>query len=272
MHFDGHLLFRITKTFAPSRLLPLNRSLGVTSRLKLLQIVSTAEVPLQLRAEVSRWLTRFATKPKPPPSIPIPGPSSLALGSAVNASASLASSFASKMLSAFSSSTPLKASPSSTRASTPVQLPPSVPAASSDPFVILPSALFLRIVSATLKVTPTPHFAAEMVRATKKSLPTNTSYSLIWTGKDEYDASYDYDTASDGIANEASGRSVFEGLLSRLDRNGRVFIGFPCVFRLVLVRRAHADDSGDLPLYRKCTERSKLLDVLLQSLRDLFLP
>lgn len=173
--------------------------------MKILRLNSISEVPVQLRAEVSHWLTLTSAKPKPIEA---------AAASVVAAS----SSFASKMLAAFSSkpSTP----------SLPIT-PAATPSHSSikDPFALLPVTLFLRVVSGSMKVSASSSFSAEMIRATKKALPVLTAYSLIWTGKDEFDA-----TQGMGVkqtAEEEDARRVFAGLLSNLDSNGRVFIGFP---------------------------------------------
>lgn len=94
--------------------------------------------------------------------------------------------------------------------------------AKQDPLSLVVATLFLRTVVGSMRVSPSSAFSAEMVRATKKALPAVTAYSMIWTGKDEFDASQG--TRSE---EEDDTRRVFAGLLSNLDQNGRVFIGFP---------------------------------------------
>ncbi|CEQ42128.1 SPOSA6832_03919 [Sporobolomyces salmonicolor] len=130
------------------------------------------------------------------------------------AAASTTTSFASKMLAAFSSK-----SSSSTPSPAPTP-PPSKK--DKEPLDFTTVTLFLRAVAATLKVSPSSHFHTEMVRATKKALPSMTRYSLIWTGKDEFDASQGNEDDEAEVA-----RRVFSGLLSSLDVQGRVSIGFP---------------------------------------------
>lgn len=201
------LLFRISKSLAPSRLITPRPNLASTSPLKFLHLISISEVPLQLRAEVSRWLASYGAKPKP---------AAVSLAAAATAT----SSFATKMLAAFSKPRPIPAPPSTA----------STPTPSTDPFDLLLSTLFLRTVSAELKVTPLSHFSAEMLRATKKALPKSTAYSLIWTSKDEFDASRDSGSSHEkgkGVEGDEDARRVFTGLLSDLETNGRVFIGFP---------------------------------------------
>jgi hypothetical protein len=176
-------------------------------------------------------MTVYAAKPKPTASLaPI-----------------VSSSFASKMLAAFSSKSNAPSPAPSTNSTSPLST-------MQDPFTLLSATLFLRTVSGavfplllqplsfvsnlchtfpgTLKVTPSAHFSAEMLRATKKGLPSTTIYSLIWTGKDEFDASQAGSEGGAGMGKsleDEDARRVFAGLLSDLDSNGRVFIGFPSV-------------------------------------------
>ncbi|KAL8283592.1 hypothetical protein RQP46_005387 [Phenoliferia psychrophenolica] len=204
MHFDNHVLFRVTKTLAPTRPLTMNLNLASLSPLKILRLEKVEEAPLQLRAEVSHWLASYAIKPKPTPS----------LATAAASATAATTSFASKMLSAFTSRAPTPTTP--LRSSTPTTSPSTV--AKPDPFSFLIANLFLRTVSATLRVSPPAHFSQEMVRATKKNLPARTVFSLIWTSKDEFEV---------GADGEVEAKRVFAGLLSDLETNGRVFIGFP---------------------------------------------
>jgi len=209
LYFDSHLLFRVHKTLAPSRSIALKTNLSNSSPLKILKLTGVEEAPIQLKAEVSRWMVQYATKPKPPPP------------SLASAAAST-TSFASKMLAAFSSRT-TSHSPSSTP---PANALPPIEKKVHSPLSFLTVTLFLRTVAATLKVSPSSHFSQEMMRATKKALPSVTKYSLIWTGKDEFEASRggSGDKAEEG---EEEARRVFSGLLSTLDAQGRVSIGFP---------------------------------------------
>ncbi|GAA6001650.1 hypothetical protein JCM10207_002248 [Rhodosporidiobolus poonsookiae] len=206
LYFDGHLLFRVNKTLAPSRPIPLKPALASQSPLKILRLKSVEEAPFQLKAQCSNWMLKYASKPKP------------AVTALASAAAASTSSFASKMLAAFSS----KPSHSASAAPTP---PPPPPQPAKDPFAFLTVTLFLRAVAGTLTVSPSSSFNAEMLRATKKSLPRSTRYSLLWTGKDEFDASHRSMYESDSA--EADARRVFSGLRSAdLAQQGRVAIGF----------------------------------------------
>ncbi|GAA5870207.1 hypothetical protein JCM16303_001925 [Sporobolomyces ruberrimus] len=204
LYFDSHLLFRIHKTLAPARAIPPKPNLANYSPLKILKLTAIEEAPIQLKADVSRWMIKYATKPKVVPSLA--------------AAAASTTSFASKMLAAFSART----TSSSTSA---IPTPPPIARKEEDPLSFLTVTLFLRTVAGTLKVSPSSHFSSEMVRATKKALPSVTKYSLIWTGKDEFEAIRG--AGETGNEGEEEARRVFSGLLSNLDTQGRVSIGFP---------------------------------------------
>ncbi|GAA5899994.1 hypothetical protein JCM6882_007020 [Rhodosporidiobolus microsporus] len=212
LFYDGHLLFRVSKTLAPSRPIPLKPQLASVSPLKILRLRSVEEAPFQLRAEVSNWMLRYAVKPKP------------AVAALASAAASTTSSFASKMLAAFSSKSSHHSS-SSTPSTSSAPTPPPAAKPTKDPLSHLTVTLFLRTVAGTLTVSPSSHFNAEMMRATKKALPSTTKFSLIWTTKDESDASYR--TLYEKDDDEAEARRVFSGLISSdLSKQGRVAVGF----------------------------------------------
>lgn len=216
LHFDGHRIFTVTKTLAPGRPLPLRQNLQSTSSQKLLRVTEIEEAPFQLKAQVSRWLLQ---------SLPRPKPSVAALTSAAAASTT---SFASKMLAAFSG----RASSTSkdVAKTAPVPITATTPQLPKDLLAEVTVTLFLRTVAASLKVSPSSHFANEMLRATKKALPSMTRYSLVWTGKDEYEASHGSTlTGPTGDSDESdAARKVFSGLLpTDLGTvQGRVAIGF----------------------------------------------
>ncbi|GAA5857149.1 hypothetical protein JCM8547_009340 [Rhodosporidiobolus lusitaniae] len=217
LYFDSHLIFRITKTLAPSRPIPLKPQLASVSPLKILRLKSVEEAPFQLKAEVSHWVLRSAVKPKP------------AVAQLAASAVSSSTSFATRMLSAFSSShKPSSSSSSSVPSPAPSPSPASGKPAAKDPLSHLTVTLFLRTVASALSVSPSSHFQAEMLRSTKKPLPATTKYSLIWTGKDEFDASHRLSDVAGGAAeDDVESRRVFSGLLSSdLEQQGRVAVGF----------------------------------------------
>ncbi|EPB82838.1 hypothetical protein HMPREF1544_10405 [Mucor circinelloides 1006PhL] len=74
-------------------------------------------------------------------------------------------------------------------------------------------SIFLRVVAGALKVSVSRDFEKEMERATKKKPPSTTKFQLVYTGKEELDAS-------------ENGNQIFKDLIP-FPHQGRVFIGFP---------------------------------------------
>lgn len=73
--------------------------------------------------------------------------------------------------------------------------------------------IFLRVVAGSLNVRVSPAFEREMERATKKKPPKTTTYQIVYTGRQELDAS-------------ENNSSIFKDLVP-FPQQGRVFIGFP---------------------------------------------
>lgn len=74
-------------------------------------------------------------------------------------------------------------------------------------------SIFLRVVTGALKVSVSRDYEKEMERATKKKPPKTTKFQLVYTGKEELDAS-------------ENRNQIFKDLIP-FPHQGRVFIGFP---------------------------------------------
>lgn len=74
-------------------------------------------------------------------------------------------------------------------------------------------SIFLRVVTGLLQVNVSRDYEKEMERATKKKPPKTTKFQLVYTGKEELDAS-------------ENGNQIFKDLIP-FPHQGRVFIGFP---------------------------------------------
>ncbi|KAI9320075.1 hypothetical protein BX666DRAFT_1853391 [Dichotomocladium elegans] len=73
--------------------------------------------------------------------------------------------------------------------------------------------IFLRVVTGSLAVRVSPAFEREMERATKKKPPKTTTFQIVYTGRQELDAS-------------ENNSDIFKDLVP-FPNQGRVFIGFP---------------------------------------------
>ncbi|KAG0933842.1 hypothetical protein G6F57_009475 [Rhizopus arrhizus] len=84
---------------------------------------------------------------------------------------------------------------------------------SSTSFPVEKASIFLRVVTASLNVSVTKDYEKEMERATKKKPPKTTKFQLVYTGKEELDAS-------------ENNNAIFKNLIP-FPNQGCVFIGFP---------------------------------------------
>jgi hypothetical protein len=75
------------------------------------------------------------------------------------------------------------------------------------------ASIFLRVVTGTLDVNVPANFVREMERSTKKKPPKTTKFQLVYTSKEELDAS-------------ENKHHIFKDLMP-FPHQGRVFIGFP---------------------------------------------
>ncbi|KAI6004333.1 hypothetical protein EDC04DRAFT_2908168 [Pisolithus marmoratus] len=92
----------------------------------------------------------------------------------------------------------------------------------SDSMPVHESKMDLVMFTAEVDVTAGKMLSKELYRCTKKNLPTHLKYSLIYTGKDEYDQSR---TGEQKLFHEST--SAFRGLRADLDgaTHTRIFIG-----------------------------------------------
>ena len=97
------------------------------------------------------------------------------------------------------------------------------------------ASIHLRIATAHVSVSADKPFEREIERSTKKPPPKVTAFHLIFTGKEEYDASFpdqdeDVDASvsapSSGAPLDRGVRQIFSGLMPRLEDQGHAFIGF----------------------------------------------
>ncbi|RDX42682.1 hypothetical protein OH76DRAFT_1410943 [Lentinus brumalis] len=199
---DDKRLSRLTKAPGIPKALSLPRGLKAYSPLNTMQVSGIQATPLSIKAEVMQWVYMAGTEkpqPKKEPPKPVAG----------------GGGFFSSL---FSSLTGASGAPS--RTNTPAPAPSTVP--QIDPQTIVESNVVLSIFAADIAVKLDKKMITELNRSTKKNPPTRMKYELIYTGKNEYDASKSED--------EQHGRStgsVFQGLRADIEGTGqaRVFIG-----------------------------------------------
>jgi len=216
LYFDDHLMCKLVKKLAPPQILSTPSNITLSTSSSMMKIQSVEQTSVQIDTDILKWTLQYS-KPK----------SKLAIKNAAITAATSTTSFAARMLSAFTKSSSSVPAPSSPNPSTPKDSSPDT----SSQLSTLKASVFLRVVTGNVNVSIPSAFSAELERATKKPPPKKTQYALIWTNKDEFEAGKDSSSAQSGLSKLLSGdetaRAIFDGLISDLDVQGRVFIGFP---------------------------------------------
>ncbi|KAH7337817.1 hypothetical protein B0J17DRAFT_664321 [Rhizoctonia solani] len=197
LFFDGRCLAKVEKEVGSPRKLAIPRGLKLTSPGGTMNATGMSSTSLYMKATVLRWVYNTGTDKKPIPSDKAAKPAP-------------ATSFFSSLFSSFTS------------APSPAPTPARLPDPEKDPLEALESTVQLSIYAAEVSVRLDNRMNTELERATKKKPPSTSTYQLIYTGKDEYDAS----KKEDEKEFKDTG-SVFQGLRADLDGTGHahVFIG-----------------------------------------------
>ncbi|CAE6384073.1 unnamed protein product [Rhizoctonia solani] len=197
MFFDGRCLAKVGKKVDSPQRLVMPRGLKLTSPGGMMNATGMTSTSLYMTATVLRWVYNTGTDKKPVPSDKAAKPAP-------------ATSFFSSLFSSFTS------------ASSPAPVPVPLPEPEKDPLEEIESTVKLSIYAAEISVRLDSRMNTELERATKKKPPSTSTYQLIYTGKDEYDAS----KKEDEKEFKDTG-SVFQGLRADLDGTGHahVFIG-----------------------------------------------
>ncbi|KAG8689809.1 hypothetical protein FRC09_012247, partial [Ceratobasidium sp. 395] len=198
MYFDGRCLARVEKEVGIPRNVSIPRGLKGTTPGGMMNATGITSTSLYMKATVLRWVYDTGTEKKPPPSDKAAKPAP-------------ATSFFSSLFSTFTSAAP-----------SPAPTPTRPPEPEKDPLEALVSTVQLSVFAAQVGVRLDKRMSTELERATKKKPPATSTYQLIYTGKDEYDASKQEDEKE-----FQSTGSVFQGLRADLDGTGHahVFIG-----------------------------------------------
>ncbi|KAG5646295.1 hypothetical protein DXG03_003892 [Asterophora parasitica] len=189
-------LARLKKTPGPPKELGLPGGLRNTSSSGIVTVKNIKTIPLHIQASVMQWVYTSGSEKLRPISASKPKPTSGFFSSIFTSIASTASPQRSPV--------------------------PLSPVKNLDPLVVNETNVSLSIFSADVDIRLSKKVADELHRSTKKNPPTKIKYELIYTAKDEYDAS----KKEDELQTSATG-SIFQGLRADLDGSGttRIFIG-----------------------------------------------
>ncbi|KIJ33557.1 hypothetical protein M422DRAFT_783144 [Sphaerobolus stellatus SS14] len=199
--FDGHRIAKLTKEKGVSKVIQMPAGLKKGTEGGTMTMTGVKTTSLNITAEVVRLVYTGGSERKPPPR-PAPAPK-----------APVQASFFSSLFSSLTSgpSTPL-----------PLPSPTLEPVVQIDPMTPVSSHVILSVFSGEVTVTLGQKIILELHRSTKKNPPTKLKLELIYTGKDEYDAS----KKDEEDLFQKTG-SLFQGLRADLEGIGsaRVFIG-----------------------------------------------
>ncbi|KZO98233.1 hypothetical protein CALVIDRAFT_535334 [Calocera viscosa TUFC12733] len=196
VYWNEKRLIRIVKELDEPRTLGLPRELSGASPGKIMTVRGIDQTAFRMKASILRWVYSTGIT-KPLISIPVPSQSNER-----------------GFFSAFFSRKQAAATPP------PVPTPPIQ--SEPDPFTEIDSNVALNVYSANVDVKLDRKLLQELERATKKRPPSKTVYHLIYTSKEDYDAS-----AKEDLREFQATGSVFRGLRADMDHTGlaKVFIG-----------------------------------------------
>ncbi|KAG1807427.1 uncharacterized protein BJ212DRAFT_1449281 [Suillus subaureus] len=195
---DSHRLAHLTKSPGVPRELGLLKGLKKSSGLGLMSVKSVQSAATRIQAQVMHAVYDLGTEK--PLVLPVGEPRKVSQGG-----------FFSSLLSTFTSHhQPVLAKP----------LPQ--PQVNKDPTGVYTSSVTLTMFNADVDVKLDKKLQSELHRSTKKNPPNHLNYSLIYTGKDEYNVSIEEEKSQ-----PVSCGSVFQGLRADLNGAGQahVFIG-----------------------------------------------
>ncbi|TCD69784.1 hypothetical protein EIP91_006320 [Steccherinum ochraceum] len=213
--FDGHRLARITRERGAPSALTLRPNLKTDSSKGMMRVAGVEQIPLSIRAEVMRCVyVAGSTKQRRPQT---PSPSARPV-------AAVTSGFFSSLFSSFGNSTPRTATPvPSANAVVTKEIEYAKEAAEQIKLLeVTETSVLLSVFAVDINVKLDEKIRQELLRATKKNPPGKMRLELIYTGKDEYDAS-----KKEGSKQPEDTGSIFQGLRADIEGTGtaRVFIG-----------------------------------------------
>ncbi|TFY51778.1 hypothetical protein EVJ58_g10387 [Rhodofomes roseus] len=189
VYLDDTRISRLTKQPGIMKSVGVPKGLKNTGPKGIMQVRDIHTTPLFIQAELIRWVYLAGSEKVVPPK--------------PAAATAKSSGFFSSLFSSLSGThTPQ-------RATTPV--PPPV-VEQIDPTTVTETSVMLSIFSADVSVKLDTKLRSELHRSTKKNPPANMNLHLIYTGKDEYDAS----KKDDEKQPEKTG-SVFQGLRADIE-------------------------------------------------------
>ncbi|KAL1743141.1 hypothetical protein HDZ31DRAFT_41634 [Schizophyllum fasciatum] len=199
VYLDGRRLVRLTKGNGVPKPLTFPRYMTTRGPARIMSAKQLRSTSVHIKSEVMRWVYTSGTE-KPPPRASVVKVEDKPQG------------FFKSLFSFAAATTAPQFTPQ----------PPPPPPVKKDPRKVEETSVNLSIFSMDMDVSLDKKMTAELYRSMQKNPPKAVKYSLIYTAKDEYDASKKED---EQVASELG--SIFQGLRADLDGQGttKLFIG-----------------------------------------------
>ncbi|KAF8513724.1 hypothetical protein BU17DRAFT_95084 [Hysterangium stoloniferum] len=198
--FDGHRLANVTKDKGVSKQMPVPSSLRSKSDAGMMTMKTVKTTSLNISVEVMRLVYTGGSEKRPPPRAAHAPPESIKPAN---------TGFFSSLFSSLGGSSGASPTPPS------MAVPLSEPVVEVDQTTPISSHVVLSVFSGEVDVTLPQKMVAELHRSTKKNPPSKLRLEIIYTGKDEYDASK---KDEEGMFEKTG--SLFQGLRADLDGTG----------------------------------------------------
>ncbi|KAN0064579.1 hypothetical protein ACQY0O_002207 [Thecaphora frezii] len=229
LYWGDQLLCKLNKKLSPPRPMSMPSHLNATSPARIMKVRELQSTSVQIDVQAMQLVVALAEKPKPKQSLT----AALSKSAGGGLTSMLQSAFG------FSSSSRDKEREREKERQAAQAREAARQKESSDAAHMLTSvsaSIHLRIATAHINVSADSAFEREIERSTKKPPPKTTAFHIIFTGKEEYDASFpDAEDGGDEAGGSASSnkssldsgvRQIFQGLMPRLEEQGHAFIGF----------------------------------------------
>lgn len=232
--FDDHCICTLDKTLEPSKPLSMPSHLSTASPGKMMRVDQLDSQGMQIESQVMAAVWEGERERIKAERERANRPN---LASALTKAGGLTS----MLQNAFGGRSKDKTSPQTPSASRGIEPAENVAARSARLLQTHSAKAFLKVATSHISVKTDAQYRRELERSTKKPPPTRTTFSIIWVGKEEYDASHNgtvnNDASHDGQSSSITpaqssldvsvGPSiVFDGLMPKLGKMGHVFIGF----------------------------------------------
>ncbi|ETS61627.1 hypothetical protein PaG_04119 [Moesziomyces aphidis] len=232
LYWDDHLLCKLTKKLALPKPMVMPSHLNANSPGRTMRVRDLESTAVQIDVQALRLVIDAFEREKPKPKLSLTSALGKSSGGGLTSMLQSAFGFGSSSSKEKEKERELQARREAEQAAANDKAKLDTTAAL---LTSVSASIHLRIATANVAVSADKAFQKEIERSTKKPPPKVTAFHLIFTGKEEYDASFPQDAedadnslsaSSSAAALDKGARQIFSGLMPRLEDQGHAFIGF----------------------------------------------